>query len=1067
MWFARLYPKRARQPGYYGIVGYSSATGLLLTVCARLRWPSRTLGVVKLEFRILGPLEVHSNGMSIRIGGARQQRLLALLLLAANRVVPVERLVDELWDTPPQSVRQQIHNAVGSLRRTMSEHTGDVHIKWTEVGYRLATPDESVDANQFLSLTREAKRLEAQGQLTEAVTVLRTALDIWRGDALAGLDGSTIENAAARLHEQRLTAVEDLMSLRLLTGEAGSVVGELRQLVAEHPLRDSLRISLMRALHRSGRQADALPVYEEGRRMLAEELGLDPSPRLREAHADVLRGATEPATTPVTPDPDGHTPPDAVRSYLPHDTTDFSGRSAELLELRAAMASTSPTAITISAVDGMGGVGKTTLAVHLGHQVAARYPDGHYFIDLRGFTAGTNPVSLERALDMLLGNSGVPPELVPSTLDGRSALWRSQVAGQRILLIIDNAVDAAHVRPLLPGTAGALVVVTSRRKLTALEGALPMSLDVLPIEDAITLFTKIAGAKRTAAEPDAVVTAIELCGRLPLAIRIAAARLRDRAGWTIADLVNRLRNYSQRVRFLQTDDRSVMAALRVSYRYLSPPQQRMFRLLSLHPGADFDAYAAAAVTGLPLDEVEQHLDSLFDDNLLKQDTAGRFYFHDLIRDCSHQLLTSEEDGPQQRAALGRLLDYYLHAAHTWCQHHHNTIYRDAPQVDQVPEHIRRAFSAREAVEILDIEYGNLIAVARFAADHDWHRHAWQLACTLQPQLKLHNYGGQSYELFEGGARAARASGDIRGESACLQGLAAVCRDHRSPEEARQHIERALKLSRQIGDAESETAQLVELGTLFLHDDRLMEAQEIFREADPLVAGGSNLFLKLVVANNLGVICGDLGDFEDAMRHLRIAETLITADDARSAQFISWSIGSVLHAMGAYDEALYEFTHGLTTSKNAGNSHGEAFALLGLCAVNRSLGNLTASLDQGRRALTSARQLALRVVECEVMNHLGGTILAMNDLDHADQTFKQAREVAERSGFARYQARAAEGFAHVAFARGRLTEARRYWEQAIDTYPEGMVDVSYARHHLEHLDDQATVCFRCYVSDQAI
>ncbi|MFD7656951.1 BTAD domain-containing putative transcriptional regulator [Actinosynnema sp. NPDC059797] len=645
-------------------------------------------GVVALEFRILGPLEVRSGERSVRVGGARQQRLLALLLLSVNRVVPVERLVDELWDTAPRSARQQIHNAIACIRRTLSGDVAEVRIKWTEVGYRLDAPEASIDVNRFLGLLDKARQAEAQGHLVEAVAVLRAALGTWRGDVLTGLGGATIENAAARLHEQRLTAVEDLMSLRLRTGETGSVVGELRQLVTEHPLRDSLRISLMRALHRSGRQADALAVYDDARRTLARDLGLDPSPELQRVHADVLSGAAEPAPSPVPPEPGGDSSRRrAARSYLPYDTGDFSGRSAELLELRAATGGTSPTAVTISAVDGMGGVGKTALAVHLAHEVAADYPDGHYFIDLHGFTAGMNPVPPEEALGMLLGDSGVPPELVPPTLDGRSALWRSRMAGQRILLIIDNAVNAAHVRPLLPATASALVVVTSRRKLTALEGALPMSLDVLPLEDAVTLFERIVGTKRVAAEPEAVATAVELCGRLPLAIRIAAARLRDRAGWSVAELVSRLRNHAQRVRFLEVDDRGVMAALRVSYRYLQPAQQRLFRLLSLHPGGDFDAYAAAALAVLPRDEAEQHLDSLFDDNLVKQNAAGRFHFHDLVRDCAHHLLTQEDDSTEQRAALGRLLGHDLCAAHRWCRHHCKAIHRDEPRADHVPERL--------------------------------------------------------------------------------------------------------------------------------------------------------------------------------------------------------------------------------------------------------------------------------------------------------------------------------------------------------------------------------------------
>lgn len=1050
-----------------GTMVYLWATGSLLPVRTHVWLINRTKGGNTVEFRILGPLEVHSGGKPVRVGGARQQRLLALLLLAANRVVPVERLVDELWGAPPRSARQQIHNAVGSLRRTLSEHTADVHVRWGEVGYRIETPEPSIDANRFLDHLDEARRNQVEGRLTEAVAGLRSALAIWRGDVLAGLGGATIENAAAKLHEQRLVAVEDLMALRLATGETASVVGELRQLVAEHPRRDSLRISLMQALHRSGRQADALAVYDDGRRMLAEDLGLDPSPALQQTHAEVLRGTAEPAPAPTPaatpPEPGGNATDQRVtRSYLPRDTSDFSGRAAELLALRAATSATSPTAITISAVDGMGGVGKTTLAIHLAHEVAADYPDGHYFVDLRGFTAGMSSVSPEQALDMLLGHSGVPPELIPFALDSRSALWRSRVAGQRILLIIDNAVNAAHVRPLLPGTAGALVVVTSRRKLTALEGAIPVSLDVLPLDDAVALFAKVAGAERVEAERDAVVTAVELCGRLPLAIRIAAARLRDRTGWSVAELVDRLRNHSQRVRFLEVDDRGVMAALRVSYRYLSPPQQRLFRLLSLHPGGDFDAHATAALTGLPLDEVEHHLDSLFDDNLLKQNAAGRFYFHDLVRDCSRQLLSEEDDDAHRRAALARLLDYYLHAAHVWCRHHHNAIHREAPRVERVPEHVREVSSREEALEVLDVEYANLTAVARFAADNGWHRHAWELACALQPLLKLHNYGGQSYELFQGGAAAARAIGDVRGESACLQGLAAVCRDHRSHAEALEHIERALELSRQIGATGSETAQLIDLGNLFLHDDQLVKARDIFLEAEPLAARDPNTFLSLAVANNLGVICRDLGDFDQAMDHLRRAERLVNVEDARSAQFVSWSIGSVLHAMGAYDEARQEFTRGLKMSEASGNSHGEAFALLGLCGVNRSLGNLTESLEQGRRALTIARQFELRVIESEVMNCLGETSLASGDLARAGQTFELAADIADRFGYARYRGRALEGLAHVALARGRPEEAAGHWEEAMLTYPAGMVDVEYARRHLASLDDRTAVCFRCEV-----
>ncbi|KAA2253102.1 hypothetical protein F0L68_33670 [Solihabitans fulvus] len=1019
-----------------------------------------------MQFRILGPLELVSDGQSVRVAGTRQQKLLALLLLNVNRVVPVDRLIDELWDTPPQSARQQVHNSIGNLRRTIGTYSGDAAIVWTEAGYRLEAPEELIDMHPFSARVGAAGRAAAANQVPTAIELLRTALDIWHGDALTGLTGALIESAAAKLNEQRLVAIEDLMALRLQNRESATVVSELQELVAEHPLRESFRITLMRALYLSGRQADALAVYDQGRRLLADELGLDPSANLQRAHADVLNGVQIelPSTTSATagsPAPDSGTGTAPARSYLPHDTSDFSGRSTELLKLLGDARTASPTALTISAVDGMGGVGKTTLAVHLGHEISEEYPDGHYFIDLRGFTSGADPVTAELALDALLGDSGMLPELIPSNVESKSAAWRSRVSGQRILLILDNATDASHVRPLLPGTAGALVVVTSRRKLSALEGALALSLDVMPQEDAVALFEKVVGTERCRREPDAVASAIELCGHLPLAIRIAAARLRDRASWSVADLVDRLADHAQRVRFLRIDDRCVMTALRVSYRYLSPEQQRVFRLLSLHPGGDFDAYVAAALADLPIARTDDCLDALFDANLLKQNTTGRFYFHDLIRDCSQELLTEVESDAERNDAVGRMFDYYLHTAHTLSAGLHNVIYDEAPQVDRVPEEIRSADSLADAVNILNEEYRNLVAITQLAIDEGWHRQAWQLVCTLQPYLETRNYGGSSYALFQGGAQAARAASDLRGESSCLRGLVAVCRYLKSTAEARSHLARSLELTKQVGDTRSETAQLVQLGNLYLYEDQLEEARAIFREAEPLTEQDPSGFLRASVAINLGVIARDLGEYDQALDSLRGAVMLISSDNPDSLVFTMWSIGTVLHLLGEHDQALREFTLGLHTSRENKLERGEALAFVGLAGVNRSLGNLDESLKQGRLALTLARSHDLRATECEALNALGETTVAMRDAARAEQVFDQARERARQYGFARYEARAMDGFAHAALLRGDLNGARRYWEEATKRYPRGIADAQYAARHLVSLrGNENTTCFRC-------
>lgn len=1024
-----------------------------------------------MEFRILGPLEVISSGKPVRIAGTRQQRLLALLLLHLNRTVPVDRLIDHLWDDPPSSARQQVHNAIGTLRRTLGDHSSEVALLWTEAGYRLELPEELVDAHVFSARVDEARSAFAAGELTNAIELLRSGLGLWRGEALTGLTGSVIENTAARLDEERLTAVEGLLAFRLRNGETSSVVSELQQMVAEHPLRESLLITLMRALHLSGRRTAALEVYQTGRRLLADELGLDPSPSLQQIHAEVLNGAPA-ASTRTTSTAPGPSATDTAaesavdRFYLPHDTSDFCGRSTELLRLLGDARAASPTALTISAVDGMGGVGKTTLAVHFGHKVAEDYPNGHYFIDLRGFTLGAEPVTPEQALDTLLRDSGLPPELIPSTVESKSAAWRSRVAGQRILLILDNAADAAHVRPLLPGTAGALVVVTSRRKLPALEGTQAISLDVLPKEDAVALFEKVAGIERTRFEPEAVDSAVELCGRLPLAIHIAAARLRDRTSWSVAHLVERLSDHTQRVRFLRVDDRCVMTALRLSYKYLSPRQQLVFRTLSLHPGGDFDSSIAAALADVSADDAEDCLDALFECNLLKQSTAGRFYFHDLIRDCSRELVAEVESDGERDDALRRMFDYYLHTAHSLSAGLHNLIHDAPPQVDRVPERFQRADSVADAIDVLNQEYGNLVAVAQLAIDGNHHRHAWQLVCTLQPYLEIRNYGGTSHALFQGGANAARALGDIRGESACLRGLVAVCRHLGSTDEAMRHLEHSIELTRQLDDQKTETAQLVQLGNLYLHEDRFTEAREVYLRAQPLSDSDPTGFLQAGIAINLGTIARDLGEYDQALTSLRRALTMIKEDSLDTMLYTTWSIGTVLHLLGDHDRALDEFARALHTSRQHKIQRAEALALVGLAGVKRSTGELGGSLDDGRQALTLARAYDLRATECEALNALGETTIALRDAGRAEQVFEQALDRAKRYGFARYEARAMEGAAHVALLRGDLGSARRHWREALDTYPPGIADARYAEWHLASLGDDA-VCFRCATTNHAL
>ena len=518
----------------------------------------------------------------MHIGGPRKERALTVLLLGANRTTPIPRLVEAVWgERPPSTATHQIRKMVLDLRHRLPD--GDRTIRTDGPGYRLTVDDEHLDLRIFDRHLAAARAACAAGDHDTAITHLRAAVELWRGPALAGLDGPVITPAATALDERRLAATEHLMELRLGAGEGRELVAGLQELVAEQPLREGLRAHLMVALCRAGQQAEALRVYEDGRRLLYDELGIDPSRDLMRRYEQILHN--DPALD--APEPAGLM--DARHPFtLPYDVSDFTGRAAELGHLLHAVQTAPPHGLTIVAVDGMAGIGKTTFAVHAAHKLATEFPDGQLFIDLHGFTPGHDPIDPAVALDTLLRAVGVSGGQIPDDVAARSALWREHAAGRRILLLLDNAVDSAQIRPLLPGAPGCLVLITSRARLASLDGAVAILLGLPPPEDGSEMISRVLGAERVVAQPGAVDQLVEACGRLPLAMRIAAARLNNRPGWTVHNLLDRLRNTERTLGELAIDDRSVAATIQLSYKGLDDPHQRLFRLLGLHPGVDFE-----------------------------------------------------------------------------------------------------------------------------------------------------------------------------------------------------------------------------------------------------------------------------------------------------------------------------------------------------------------------------------------------------------------------------------------------------------------------------------------------
>ncbi len=1007
---------------------------------------------------LLGPIELVAAGTPITLTGVRQRKLLAVLALNAGGVVPYEQIVEALWDVAPDSMRQQIHNAVRGLRKPLSALPG-TELVTADGGYALRVPDRCIDAQDFRTAVRASELAEAEGDLARAANLAAVALSHWRGAALGDLGGRYLRALATQLDEQRLDELERLIALRLRLGTAGALIADGLRAVSENPYRESLRAAVMLALHQGGRQTEALGIYDEGRKLLAGELGLDPGPQLRDAHARVLRGEPD----------DSVPPPDLARSgaeeqpprrFLPRDTSEFTGRATEIAEVLRRAQSGSGGALVISSIEGMGGVGKTALAVHLAHRVAATYPDGQYFVDLHGYSPGTEPIAPELALEILLGAAGVPIELMSGNLATRSAQWRSHLHGKRVLVLLDNVRDEAQVRALLPGTPDALVLITSRRRLTALEDNRPLLLEVMSTAEGSELFAQIAGLERISGNLAEVAAVVQLCGGLPLAIRIAAARFRDRQQWDLPALLQQLRTHDRRTRFLAVGDRSVMAVLRLSYRYLSRVHQDVFRLLSLNPAADFDAYAVAALAGISLEAAEDALDTLYECSLLIQHSAGRYEFHDLVRDCSRELRAEVDGSETERVATHRLLDYFLYIAHQCCRERVVGPFRFEPELRNMPAHVPDLSTPAGRVRVLQDTHRALLRAAWFAAENNWNSHAWQLPCAMVPFLGSMNYGAETFELFTGALAAARSIGDHQGEVASLMALAVVSRDRGDNSESQDLFRQALAVSEAYGNLAWQAQLLTDLGVSQLSDGQIGPAGESFARAYDLARETGDERLTSSSANNLGVICRERGQFDEAVEYFERGGHRGGRSTDRDRAFQLINVGLVRHLQGRHHDALGALDEALAICERTVAENRMAAVLVCQAAAHRSLGNLDRALDHGRRALRLARRFTFGEIECMALNTLGETFVSLADLATAEQVFGEAQAAAERGRHAAQAARAQEGFAHISLIRGDEETARKHWEQALRDYPADMGAADDVRWHLEALGGPSVTCLRC-------
>ncbi|SEE21851.1 DNA-binding transcriptional activator of the SARP family [Streptomyces sp. 3213] len=607
-----------------------------------------------LRFSVLGPVRAWRGPDSLNTGSPQQRALLAALLLREGRTATAAELIDALWgEEPPSQALAAVRTYASRLRKAL-----DAGVLVSESGgYAVrGLPEGALDVATAQELATEAEKAKSAGDLRHARDALGRALALWDGEALAGVPGPYAEAQRVRLEEWRLQLLESRLDMDLEQGCHAEAVSELTALTAAHPLRERLRELLMLALYRSGRQAEALAVYADTRRLLADELGVDPRPGLRELQQRILQadpGLAEPSA------PAPETAPAPVRPHqLPATVPDFTGRAAFVSELSEVLASAEGRVMAVSALAGIGGVGKTTLAVHVAHQARSAFPDGQLYVDLQG--ARSRSAEPETVLGAFLRALGTADSAIPDSLEERSALYRSVLDGRRVLVLLDNARDAAQVRPLLPGTEGCAALVTSRVRMVDLAGAHLIDLDVMSPEEALQLFTKIVGTERVAAERESALDVVAACGFLPLAIRIAASRLAARRTWTVSVLAAKLADERRRLDELQAGDLAVKATFELGYGQLEPAQARAFRLLGLADGPDISLAAAAAVLDLPVEETEDLLESLVDTSLVESAAPGRYRYHDLVRLYARACAERDERPPSERgAALSRLLDFYL------------------------------------------------------------------------------------------------------------------------------------------------------------------------------------------------------------------------------------------------------------------------------------------------------------------------------------------------------------------------------------------------------------------------
>ncbi len=915
--------------------------------------------------------------------------------MRANRVISRGELVDAVWgQDPPASAEGGIYTYVAGLRRVIEPNRslrgpGRVLVS-SGAGYVLHLVPGQPDAVAFEQDLGRARQLRKAGDAAGAVVALDSALSLWRGIAFAGVPGPFAETERVRLGELRSAAAEERADVLLSLGRHEEVVPDLTAMVADHPLRERMRGLLMVALYRCGRPAEALRVFAQGRRVLAEELGIDPGGDLSRIHQQVLtadpalavpedRAVVTPgadtAGTGLAPDggqrrprPDDRRTP--VPAQLPLDAPGFSGRREELSILRAMLPakSAAPEAgqpetgqpetgqpdsaqadlaqpdpgqpdsgqtVPIVVLSGAAGTGKTALAIRFGHQVAKRFPGGQLYVNLRGLDPSLPPMEPSEVLRFFLDALGVPPHRIPPGIEGRSALFRSLLDHRRMLIVLDNARNVAQVRPLLPGAPGSLVVVTSRNELTGLvaaEGAVPLTLDVLSEAEAYEMLARRLGPDRVAAEPAAADEIIAACARLPLALGIAVGRAAVRPKRPLTELAAELHDARSRLDALEAGDAvtSMRAVLSWSYDQLSESAARMFRLLGVHPGPDISLAAAASLAGMPRAGAGAALRELTTAHMVAEYLPARFTFHGLLRAYAADQAERHDPEAERRAAVHRVLDHYLHtamAASSRFSPFRARLQLADPQPGVLPADMT---DKEQAMAWFDAEVAVLLALIAYAEANDFDSHAWQIPWTLGPFFNRRGRWQDYIATQQTALAAASRLGDTLALAHAHHLLGHVQAQTDAYEEADPNFRRALDEFRELGDRANEAVVLNGLASMLEKQERYDEALAVALDALRMLKAVGHWWTQATLENGVGWLYAHLGQYDRALTHCQRALSLHRDSGHRGGTADTLdSIGYVYLHLGDIAQAKAHYVKAIEAYRVIGSPFGEGNSLSGL------------------------------------------------------------------------------------------------------------------------------------------